>query len=58
MNLDSYPENVRRYILELSKHGIIDIEGNIDRMFISYLYDQKFDENYVKSMINDRLKNI
>lgn len=58
MNLDSYPENVRRYILELSKRGIIDVEGNIDRMFISYLYDQKFDEDYVKSMVNDRLKNI
>jgi hypothetical protein len=54
MKYDSYPESVRKYVVGLSKYGVIDTDDATDRMLMNYLCTQTYDEDYLDSMLSDR----
>jgi hypothetical protein len=54
MDLSEYPPNVQKYILELVKRNVIKADGILDRTLVNYLIMQKYDEDYIRSMMNDR----
>lgn len=54
MDLNDYPVDVRKYISELLRRNVISNDALTDKTFINYLYTQKFDEDYIRSLSNDR----
>jgi hypothetical protein len=53
MDLKDYPSNVRKFIDEMIKGKVLEDDIK-DPMLINYLYTQVYDEDYIKSMMNDR----
>jgi len=56
MNIKEYPNNVQKTVQELVKRNTISRDAHEDKTLMNYLCTQKFDEDYIKSMINDRLQ--
>ena len=55
MDLNSYPPGVREYVSELIKRKAVNTDSILlDKTFINHLYTQRFDEDYIKSVFNDR----
>lgn len=54
MDMNEYPLNVQQYIVELIKRNVIKNDGILDKTLINYLTSQKYDEDYIRSMMNDR----
>ena len=53
MEAECYPPDVLKFIRELKRRGVLD-DDLTDRTFVNYLYSQKYDEDYVESMDEDR----
>lgn len=54
MDMSEFPPNAQKYILELVRRNAIKNDGILDRTLINYLSMQKYDEDYIKSMMTDR----
>lgn len=55
MDSKHYPPEVKEYIEALIKRKALNTDTILnDKMFINYLYTQRFDEDYIKSIENDR----
>ncbi|MCX7921709.1 MAG: hypothetical protein N3B21_06810 [Clostridia bacterium] len=54
MDLSSYPSDVQEYINELIKRRAIGPESLKDKTLMNHLASQRFDRDYLDSMINDR----
>lgn len=51
MNLDKYPEDVRKFVNELLRRNIIHEDDVLDPMLINYLSTQKYDEDYIDTIM-------
>lgn len=54
MNITNYPHHVQEYISALISNGALYEDALTDKTFINYLYTQKFDKDYIDSMLHDR----
>ncbi|MCX7745883.1 MAG: hypothetical protein N2645_03185 [Clostridia bacterium] len=54
MDMKNYPEDLQKFILELKKRNTFNDDNLKDKTLMNYLHSQKFDEDYLKSMKNDR----
>jgi|GEM_PF-1114481 len=54
MDLSKYSPETRKYISELIKRNAISPESLKDQTFINSLSFQRYDEDYIRSMVKDR----
>ncbi len=54
MDVNNYPPHVQEYISALISSGVLHEDGVIDKTLINFLYGQKFDRDYIDSMLHDR----
>ena len=54
MDLSKYPPDVQEYLAGLIKKNVISVASLSDKTLINHLLTQKFDEDYIRSMMNDR----
>jgi hypothetical protein len=54
IDLSKFPPETRKYISELLKRNAIGSDSLDDQAFINYLSTQKYDEDFIISMIKDR----